>query len=155
MRTDPSSRAVRGVAVFEALKGVLVFIAGFGVLSLMHRDVEQLAADVLTHFHLNPAKHYPRIFLDAAARVTDARLWTLAGFAASYGSLRFIEAYGLWRERRWAEWLAAGSGTIYVPFELYELAHSATWLSAIALVVNVLIVALMADALRRQPGTIP
>lgn len=151
MHTNSSSRAVRGVAVFEALKGTLVFIAGFGVLSLMHRDVERLAADVLTHFHLNPARHYPRIFLDAAAQLTDARLWTLAGFAALYGSLRFIEAYGLWRERRWAEWLAAGSGTIYIPFELYELSHATTWLSAIALAVNVLIVALMADALRRHP----
>ena len=76
---------------------------------------------MLTHFHLNAAKDYPSIFLDAARKLTDARRWTLAAMAAAYGTVRFIEAYGLWRERRWAEWLATGSGGLYIPFEIYEM----------------------------------
>lgn len=35
--------------------------------------------------------------------------------------MRFVEAYGLWRERRWANWLAAISEGIYLPVEIYEL----------------------------------
>lgn len=143
------SNTVRGVALFEATKGVLVFLAGFGALSLVHHDVQRLATDWLAHFHLNAAKHYPSIFLDAAGKLTDARLWTLAVLATVYGTVRFIEAYGLWRERRWAEWLAALSGGIYIPFELYEMARGFSWLSAAALAINLLIVGLMADALRR------
>lgn len=159
-RSAPSSppntaTVVRGIALFEASKGALVFLAGFGALSLLHKDIGEIAAELLTHFHLNPAKHYPSIFLDAAGKLTDARLWTLAAMAAVYGTVRFIEAYGLWRERRWAEWLAAGSGGLYIPFEIYEMARGFAWLSVAALVINVAIVGVMVDALRHQRAAGP
>ena len=67
--------------------------------------------------------------------------------AAAYGLVRFCEAYGLWNERRWAQWLAAGSAGIYVPFELYELFHHPNWISVGALLVNLLIVGLMINVL--------
>ena len=58
------------------------------------------AEDVIAHFHLNPASRYPRICLDLAVNLTDSRLWWLArSFAFMYACLRFIEAYGLWRNR--------------------------------------------------------
>lgn len=138
---------VRLVALFEAAKGALVLLAGFGALSLIHHHVQQLAEQLVGHLHLNPAKHYPRIFIDTAAHLTDTRLWLLAILAATYGLVRFVEAYGLWRGRRWAEWFAAVSGGIYIPFEFYELFQGVTWLSLGALVVNVLIVGLMINAL--------
>jgi uncharacterized membrane protein (DUF2068 family) len=143
---------VRAVALFEATKGTLVLLTGFGALSLIHHDAQRFAEQVVGHFHLNPAKHYPRIFIDAAANLTDTRLWILAALAALYGLVRFVEAYGLWRGLRWAEWFAAVSGAIYIPFELYELFLGVKWLSLVALVVNVLIVGLMVNALFRiQP----
>src|SRR5579859_6996262 len=95
---------LRMVAAYEAAKGALVLLAGFGLLTLIHNDAqyfaEQLVAhmhrialcgiqmhvrnqlfndaqyfaeQLVAHMHLNPAKGYPRIFIDAAARVTDAR----------------------------------------------------------------------------------
>ncbi|UUZ70577.1 DUF2127 domain-containing protein [Polaromonas sp. P2-4] len=70
--------------------------------------------------------------------------------AATYALVRFVEAYGLWRSRRWAEWFAAISGAIYIPFELYELRHHVGWLTVAALFLNVLVVALVARALLRE-----
>ena len=122
-------------------------LAGAGALSLIHHDVQYYAEQLVGHLHLNPAKHYPQIFIEAATHLTDARLRLLAIFAALYGVVRFIEAYGLWGGRRWAEWFAATSGGIYVPFELYELYSKATWLSLTALLANVLIVGLMVNTL--------
>lgn len=148
----PSFSTVRAVALFEAAKGTLVLLTGFGALSLIHHDAQRFAEQLVGHLHLNPAKHYPRIFIDTAAHLTDARLWMLATLAATYGLVRFVEAYGLWRGRRWAEWFAAVSGGIYIPFELYELFQGINWLSLGALVANVLIVGLMVNALlRNQP----
>ena len=143
------SSTVRAVALLEAAKGALVLLAGFGALSLIHHDAGRLAEQLVGHLHLNPAKHYPRIFIDAAAHLTDARLWMLAGLAAAYGLIRLVEAYGLWRERRWAEWFAAVSGGIYIPFELYELFRGVAWLSVAALLVNVFVVGFMVNALVR------
>jgi uncharacterized membrane protein (DUF2068 family) len=145
-----SSGAVRTVALFEAAKGSLVLLAGIGALSLIHHDVQRFAERLVGHLHLNPASGYPRVFLEFAAKVTDSRLGTLATLAAGYALVRFVEAYGLWRERRWAEWFAAVSGGIYIPFEIYNLFRGEAWLSLAALSVNVVVVGLMINALFRR-----
>lgn len=144
---------LRAVAVFEAAKGALVLAAGFGLLSLIHRNVQDFAGQLVAHLHLNPAKGYPRIFLDAVAGVSDARLWMLAALALAYAVVRWIEAYGLWRGRRWAEWFAAASGAIYVPAELYELAHGPDSMKVLLLTVNVCIVAYMILVLAKTRRT--
>src|SRR5437870_871150 len=102
----PLLTGVRMFAIFEAAKGALVLLVGLGVLSLLHRDVQAIAERLVRSSHLNPASRYPHIFLDATSRVTDARLWALAAAAGLYSAIRGIEAYGLWKERRWAEWFA-------------------------------------------------
>jgi len=149
----PSFSSVRAVALFEAAKGTLVLLTGFGALSLVHHDAQRFAEQLVAHLHLNAAKHFPRIFIDAAANFAETHLLVLALLAATYALVRFVEAYGLWMGRRWAEWLAAVSGAIYIPFEFYELFHGINWLSIVALAVNVLVVGLMLKALHRaQPA---
>ena len=128
------------MAAFEAAKGLLVMATGLGLLSLLHHDVQRAAESVVRHLHLNPARHYPRVFLEAAARVTDTRLWLLASGAAAYAVIRGVEACGLWRARVWAEWFAILSGAIYLPIEIYALIHHATALKAVVLLINVGIV---------------
>jgi len=131
---------IRAVAVFEAAKGTVVIAAGLGLLSLLHRDAQHAAETIVRHLHLNPARHYPRVFIEAAARMTDSRLWLLAGGAFAYSAVRFIEAYGLWRLRPWAEWFAILSGGLYLPVEVYELFVHPTPVKAAILLGNAAIV---------------
>jgi len=114
-------RALRAVASVEFLKGLVVLLAGFGVLSLVHRDAWDVAESFLEWLHISPEAHYAQVFLNLADQVTDTKLWAVAIGGLTYSTLRFFEAYGLWRERAWAEWLALISGAIYLPFEIYEL----------------------------------
>jgi uncharacterized membrane protein (DUF2068 family) len=132
---------VRAIAFFEAVKGALVLVAGFGLLALVHRDLEEIAERLVRHSHLNPASHYPRVFIEAAANTSDSRLRSLAGLAFVYSTVRFVEAYGLWKMRAWAEWFAIISGFIYLPVEAYELIEKPTLIRAGVLVGNSLIVA--------------
>jgi uncharacterized membrane protein (DUF2068 family) len=132
------------VASLELIKGVVVLLAAFGVLSLVHRDVWGVADSLLELLHINPGKHYAQVFLRWANDVTDTRLMMLAAAAAAYSLLRFIEAYGLWRARAWAEWFALVSGAAYVPFELYDCVRRPTLIRAAILLVNLAIVAYMA-----------
>ena len=141
---------LRAVAVYEAAKGLLVLVAGFGVLAFMRDDLQRYAEGLVEHLHLNPAKGYPRIFIDAAANVSDARLWMLAGFALIYAIVRWVEAYGLWRGKRWAEWFAVLSGAIYVPAELYSVLHRVTPMKICVLAVNIGIVAYLIYILWRS-----
>ena len=145
-------RAIRIVAAVEALKGVLVLAAAAGLLSLLHKDLGDIAVRLVHHSHLNPASRYPQIFIDAASNLQNSRLLFLAFGAAAYSVIRLVEAYGLFYERAWAELLAAGSGAIYIPFELLRIAHHATWLSALLLLVNVAIVVVMVRALLQRRG---
>ena len=152
------TKGLRVIAAFEGAKGLLILCAGLGLLSIVHQDLQSLAEDVVRHFHLNPASRYPRIFLELADRLADVRLWLLAALALAYAGLRLVEAYGLWRERRWAEWLAVASGMIYVPIEIYELVSGLTPLKVGTLVLNVAIVAYMGRTLwvaRRGAASAP
>jgi uncharacterized membrane protein (DUF2068 family) len=148
---------MRATALFEGAKGAIVLAAGMGLLSFLHRDLQHAAAQMIHHLHMNPASHYPKIFLDAAEHTSDARLMMLAAGAAAYSLVRLIEAYGLWFARRWAEWFAAAAGAIYIPFEIYEMVEKGGWKPILAFAINVAIVAFMVYALvkKRQRGSDP
>jgi uncharacterized membrane protein (DUF2068 family) len=137
-------RALRAVASIEFVKGLAVLLAGFGVLRLMHRDVWDVAENFLERLHISPDAHYAQVFLNLADQVTDTKLWFVALGALAYSSLRFAEAYGLWRERAWAEWLALVSGAIYLPFEIVELARRPDWIRLVIFLVNLAVVLYMA-----------
>jgi uncharacterized membrane protein (DUF2068 family) len=137
-------RALRAVASLELAKGLVVIVAGFGLLSLRHHDVWGVADSLLYLLHINPYRRSARLFLDWADTVTDKKLLVIAILAMVYSFLRFVESYGLWRERAWAEWLALVSGSLYVPFEVYDLLHKPTWIRVGILLVNLLVVAYMA-----------
>ncbi|PZQ56378.1 MAG: DUF2127 domain-containing protein [Variovorax paradoxus] len=145
MRTPTA--ALRTVALFEAFKGVLALAAASGLLTLLHGDLHGLAVRLVHHLHLNPAAHYPHV-----QHLQDSRLGLLALGAFAYGALRLVEAYGLLRNRAWAEWLSAASGAIYVPFELAGLLRHADALHAVLLVANLAVVAVMVLALWRRPS---
>ena len=143
----PLVDGIRAIALYEAAKGAIVLLAGCGLLGLLHRDVEALAEQFVRFSHINPASKYPRIFVDAATRVTDAELWWLAAAAAGYAVVRGFEAYGLWKGRTWAEWLALVAGALYLPLEYYHLWHRFTWLKLTVVAANLGVVAVMAYAL--------
>ena len=123
---------------------------GAGLLAYAHRDLQDVAEELLLHLHLNPASRIPGIFVALAARLTSINLWLLALGAATYATVRIAEGYGLWYDRAWAEWLGAISGLIYVPFELYALSKGVTLLKLATLALNVLVVAVLVDALLRR-----
>lgn len=137
------SNGRRTVAFFEATKGVVVILVGFGLLSLAHKDIQQFAETLVLHTHLNPAAHYPHIFIDMAGQLKSTHLLMVAAGAIIYSLLRFIEAYGLWHGRHWAEWFAVISGAVYVPREIFELYEHVSWLSLGVLLVNSAILGFM------------
>lgn len=145
-----SNNVDRLIAVFEATKGALVLMAGFGLLALLHKDVQLVVTTLISHLHLNPTKHYPHVFLELASHVTDPQLWLFANLALVYAGLRLFEAYGLWFNLRWAQWIAVLSGGFYMPLEIYELFTKFAWLKVVVFLVNVCVVLYMYYRVKRQ-----
>lgn len=116
---------------------------GICALLLLHKDAWLYAESLLAVLHINTDRHFAQVFLDFADNVTDARLWAAARIAFAYAALRFTEAYGLWRCRTWAEWVALVSGTLLLPLEVRELFRGVTLIRCGLLVGNVAIVLYM------------
>jgi uncharacterized membrane protein (DUF2068 family) len=65
----------------------------------------------------------------------------LTGVAlAAYAALEGVEAVGLWRGKRWAEYLTFLATVLLVPLEVYEIAGKPTVLKCLTLAINVAIV---------------
>ncbi|RYX97207.1 MAG: DUF2127 domain-containing protein [Comamonadaceae bacterium] len=146
----PRKKALKAIAVFEALKGFAAILAALGVLGLLRHDVHQLALALLWRFHLDPAARYPELLLHYADLLSGINLRQLAPVALAYISLRFAEAWGLWKEKIWAEWLAALSGALYLPLEVAHLHHRPGVVNALVLLFNLLMVAFLAFQLWRR-----
>ena len=148
---------LRTVAIFEFAKGMIVLLAGLGLLSLIHRDAQTVAEQIVSMLHLNPAHRYPRVFIDFAANVTNAQLWFYSMAALIYSAVRFVETYGLWHERSWAEWFAVIGASLYLPVELFHLYEDPNFASLAVPLVNIGIVIYLARLLaanaRRKNGT--
>lgn len=135
---------LRGIALFEAAKGLGALVVGIWLLTLLHRDMESVAAHLL-HFlhkvlHLSPDGHIARSIIRGASRVTHGNLLMFAGVAFVYVAIRFTEAIGLWLQKEWAEWFALVSGAMYMPYEIYELARHPTLIKWGIVAINALIV---------------
>ena len=59
---------------------------------------------------------------------------------AAYAVLEGVEAVGLWKAKRWAEYLTFVATALLVPLEVYEIATKPTALKGVTLVINVAIV---------------
>ncbi len=138
------------IALFEALKGLAAIAASLGLLRLAHHDLQALAHALIGHFHLDPEAHYPRLLLDEAALLANTDLRQVVLLLWAYSAIRLAEAYGLWRDRAWAEWLTAASGALYLPLEISHLLHRSTWINAAVLILNMAVVVYMVARLRRR-----
>ncbi len=138
-----SAAGLRAVAVFEAAKGIVVILLAAGLLSLLHKDYEDIAERMLIHLHINAEHRVGSAVLRAASRMTDARLWGIAAGAVAYAAVRFTEAWGLWNRRVWAEWFALLSGAMYLPWEIVKLVERPNWLHSTVFLVNVAILLYM------------
>jgi uncharacterized membrane protein (DUF2068 family) len=158
---------LRGIALFEAGKGLLAVMVAIWLLSLLHKDIRDVAEHLLHFLHrifrLNPDGHLARSLIRGARRVTPGNLHLWIGGTLIYSIIRFAEAAGLWLEKQWAEWFALISGCLYLPIEIYELAHHATPIKWAIFATNLLIVAYLAwllrdlhnSRMRLQAGAIP
>jgi uncharacterized membrane protein (DUF2068 family) len=151
MHPSRKTVALRSVAVFEAAKGLLVLALGLGFLRFLHKNLQDIAEQIIRFLHASPGGHISNLFITAASHASDKSLWAFAGAAMIYSLVRFAEAYGLWHDREWAEWFALLSGALYLPWEMYSLIRHPVPIKWVILLANVAVVLYML-VLRVQAG---
>jgi uncharacterized membrane protein (DUF2068 family) len=143
-------RVLRAVAAYKIGKAAVMLVIGSLVMGLVHHNVAETVAHWTRRLNLDPSHLIVRRALSHLAHVNDAKLrWTgITAFA--YMVLYLVEGVGLWKDRRWAEWLTVVAGLLLVPFEVYELIKHPRGTLALVLIGNLLIVAFMYHRVREK-----
>lgn len=69
--------------------------------------------------------------------LSETTLMWVAFAVLVYAGLQFAEAFGLWTMKRWGEYLAVVATSVFLPLEIYEIAHKVSVLKLLALTVNI------------------
>jgi uncharacterized membrane protein (DUF2068 family) len=132
-----TSVVLRTIAMFEVTKAAIALLLGCGLFHLMHKNLDDVAERVVQVLHVNPEGKLSSLFFILASHASDRNLWVLALSTLVYALVMSTEAYGLWREREWAQWFSLLSTAFYVPPELYWMLRNPSWLKCAVLVTNI------------------
>lgn len=149
--TQPNGRtALRLIAVFKLCKAfglLLVAVAAFGL--VRQATLDSIAAWIASL----PIQHGHRFLVDAMdylLQLGPRKFIAIGAAACVYAGLFTVEGFGLWRGKRWAEYLTVIATASLIPLELWEIYHRFNWLKLAAFAVNVAIVWYLIALLRRQ-----
>lgn len=128
------------IAVFKFLKALLLIALGLGALQLIRSDVREQANSMFEALG-SSMDVIPVMKLLRQVGALPAGQLRLVGFGFFlYASLFATEGVGLWRQKRWAEYLTVVATASFIPFEIYELTRRQTLPRIGALVINVAVV---------------
>ena len=147
MNPTATRSALRAIATFEAIKGLLALAALIGLLDLLHHDVRRLAIELIGRFGLNPSARYPSMLLHYADLIPGTNVHMIVLLGSAYIAVRLLEAYGLWNALLWGEWLGTLSTGLYVPFELAHLLRRPSAFGALVVAGNIALVIFLARQL--------
>ena len=86
--------------------------------------------------------------IDKAFSLQSSRLHLFAAVILAYAAVEGIEAFGLWYQRRWAEYLTFLVTASLLPLEIYELTNRLSPFKIVAFVINVAVVVYLLVAKR-------
>jgi uncharacterized membrane protein (DUF2068 family) len=131
---------LRVIIVWKTIKGVLLIALAVTVFLLRHSDIHALATDLVDWLGLDPTGPRLHRWLDRLLSLTPNRIVTVGVGALVVAGIMFLEAWGLHRRRRWAEWLTVIVTSALIPLEVYHLATHPSLGKVLTLVANVAIV---------------
>jgi uncharacterized membrane protein (DUF2068 family) len=141
------------IAVFKLFKGVLLIALGLGAFRLLNPVTVHRLTDWLLHFSLTTGQRFVDKAVDLLSKLTRGHAAALGLGAILYGALFTVEGVGLWKGKRWAEYLTVIATSTLIPFEVYELTRRLTMVRVSALVVNVAAVIYLVYRLRHPRET--
>lgn len=131
---------LRLIIIERAVAGTLLLLLGLGLFSLIRRDVEQVVRAAAHALNLDVEGGLVTFALARTGMISPSVIVQASIGSLLVGVLDLVQAYGLYRQRKWAEYLTAVAVGIFIPFEVYSLIGKVTLLKVVVLAVNILIV---------------
>ncbi len=143
-------RLVRAIAIYKFAKAALLTAVGLGTLRLLQPRVAALVEAWTAEL---AARHERSAVGHLLAWVSGQHPRRLEAFAIGsflFAGLFLTEGLGLWLGKRWAQYLTVIATTLFVPLEVFEIARRVTPTRLSALALNLAVVVLLVDHLRRH-----
>lgn len=131
---------LKTIAVFKLVKTLLLVGVGLGSLDLLNPEAAATAdrwAWALA-WRLGPKAAFS--VENRLSNLRGSQLIVVGIVAFLYAGLFAIEGVGLWKSKRWAEYLTIIATSSLVPLEVYELIRHASWQRGATLGINLLVV---------------
>lgn len=125
----------------KLFKGIVLIASAVGAFELRGHEAGAIIEWIVDHGHIAPEGRLVRWLWTKIDAFSDGRLALIAKVGLAYGALQLFESYGLFRRRKWAEWLVVIATTLPIPFELYELFHETSLSRFLILLFNAMIAA--------------
>jgi uncharacterized membrane protein (DUF2068 family) len=150
----PPEKRARGdrflpwIAAERSLRAIVLFLVGIALIANPHHNWGKSVANFARDLGLNPNSNGIEKIIHKLHAISSDRYAVYGIIALAYGALEAAEGYGLWRRRRWAEYLTVlATSLLFIP-EIWEIAKSASPLKIGALILNLAVVAYLIIRLR-------
>ena len=129
-------RSVRGLLLLALSYGVYKFNGSRNALQKVFQEYLPTLKPLADKLGVDLQETGPVRLIEHALSLKHSTLLMVAIGVLAYGILQLVEGVGLWLMKRWGEYVAVVGTSLFVPVEVYELVHHATWLKVAALLVN-------------------
>ena len=152
LRQPKRIKFLKLIAIFKILQGVLLLALGFSLFFLNSRTLwlEQISdwADEELLLHHSRTVSYLLSKLQDALAEGQLRVTGLLAFF--YAAILFTEGFGVYFQKRWAEFLMVFATGALIPLEIRHIWNRPSVAAIIILVVNCFIVWFLYRILRRE-----
>jgi len=159
-RTAERGRHTRGlllIAVYKALLALFFVALGVAALHLLNKDIDDVISQLGGWLRLSPESKFVNFLYDHSSMMSEPLLKRIGLLAFVYAAVSLAEGIGLYLEKAWAEYLTLGITASFLPWEIFEVLHRATWVRVALLIVNTVIFVYLLKivAARRRPELQP
>lgn len=147
--SQSAHRALRIIATYKLLKAVALLLVAFSAFGLVGQSHLQSLSDWIMGLPIHHGHGFLVRVIDKLFELGPRKFVAIGAAACVYAAVFMVEGWGLWREKRWAEYLTVVVTASLIPLEAWEILRHLTWLKVLALVVNVAIVLYLIALLRR------
>lgn len=147
---QPANRALRWIGTLQLVKGLVLIALALGLLSFLHRDVDEIVGVWMSKVGINIEKGHAAAFLEMLNLVTDKQLFQMSLVAFGFAGVLVTQGTGLLLRKEWAKYLTLVATSLLIPYEAFELAKGFGYVKVSVLLVNIAIVALMIYLVRAK-----
>ncbi len=148
MVNQRSDSILRLIALFKLAKVIALTTVGIVALRTVDHtgDLDRWAGML----RFAPSNKYLHGALAKIGGLSTRQLEELGVGTFVYAAVFLVEGLGLWRRKRWAEYLTVIVTGSFIPIEIYELVEHVSIAKAVAIAINIAVVLYLIIRIRRD-----